>query len=71
MDRHTKLSKEISSPLSSSKRPVTDVKARTMIESNMKRMSRLNRECADLTLESEEEATNTESDDEEFYKRIG
>ena len=52
-------------------RPVTNVKARAIIESNMKRMSQLNRARDDLTLDSEEEATDTKSDDEEFYKRIG
>ena len=72
VDHHTKLSKEITSPSSSSStRPVTNVKARATIESNMKRMSRLNSACADLTLDSEEEATDTKSGDEEFYKRIG
>ena len=71
MDRHTKLLKEIASSSSSSTRPITDVKASATIESNMKRMSQINRACVDLTLDSEEEATDTESDDEEFYKRIG
>ena len=71
MDRHTKLSKEIVSSPSSLIRPVTNVKARATIESNIKRMSWLNRACVDLTLDSEEEATDTESDDEELYKRIG
>ena len=71
MDLHTKLSKKNESSSSSSTRPVTDVKARAIIESNMKRISQLNRACADMTLESEEEATDSESDDEEFYKSIG
>nr|XP_020198201.1 uncharacterized protein LOC109784009 [Aegilops tauschii subsp. strangulata] len=70
MDRHTKLSKEIASLSSPSTRPVTDVKARAIIESNMKRMSWLNNVCADLTLHSKEEATDTELDEEEFYKKI-
>jgi hypothetical protein len=37
----------------------------------MKRISWLNRACADITLDSEDEATNSESDDEEFQRRIG
>jgi hypothetical protein len=53
-------------------RPGTDVKTRATIGSNMKRISWLNRACADMTLYSEEEeATDTSSDDEQFYKRIG
>ena len=71
MDRHTKLSKEIATLSSSSMTPVTNVKAKAIIESNMKRMSRINQAYADLTVDSEEEATDTESYDEEFYKRIG
>ena len=71
MDRHTKRSKENESSSSSSTRLVTNVKASATIKSNMKRISQLNRACADMTLESEEEATDTESDDEEFHKRIG
>jgi hypothetical protein len=71
MDRHTKLTKKNEPSSSSSMRPVTHVKARATIESNMKRMSLLNRACADMTLESKEEATDSESDDEEFQRRIG
>ena len=71
MNRHTKLPKENMASSSSLTRPITDMNARAIIESNMKNISQLNRACADLTLDSKEEATNTESDDEKFYKTIG
>src|SRR3989337_3421494 len=71
MDSHTKLSKKKDPTSSSSMRPVTDINARAIIDSNMKKISQLNRACTNLTLDSEEEITDIDSDDEEFYKRIG
>ena len=36
----------------------------------MKRISCLNRACVDINMDSEDEATDSESDDEEFNRRI-
>ena len=71
MDRHTKLSKKNESFSSSSKRPVTDVQAKATIESNMKRISQLTRVCAEMNMESKDETSESESEDEEPHRSLG
>ena len=72
MDRHTKLPKKNESPSSSySTRPVTDAQAKATIESNMKKISQLNRVFIEMRMDSEDDTSESESDDEELHRRIG
>jgi hypothetical protein len=71
IDRHTKLSKKNEFSSSSSKRPVTDVKAKAAIDSNLKKISQLNRVCAEMNMESEDETSESESEDEELCRYMG
>ena len=72
MDHHTKLPKKNESPsLSSSMRPVTDVQAKATIESNMKKISQLNRVITDMRMHSEYDTSDSDFDDEEHQRRIG
>jgi hypothetical protein len=69
-NRHTKLTKKNDSSTSSSKRPVTDAHAKAMIESNMKRISQLASVYAGMMIDSEDEISEPESDEEEFYRGL-
>ena len=71
-DRHTKLTKKNdSASTSSSMRPVTDANPHAVIESNMKRISKLAGAYAGMTMDSEEEISESESDDNEFSNEQG
>lgn len=55
----------------SSTRPVTNHLVKVEIESNMKKMSKLASRCAGMTMHSEDETSESESDEEEFYRNLG
>lgn len=69
-DRHTKLTKKNdSASTSSSMRPVTDTNPNAVIESNMKRISKLAGAYAGMTMDSEDEISESESDEENEFDR--
>ena len=72
-DRHTKLMKKNQIPsTSSSSRPVTDINFNTLIESNMKQISKLAGAYAGMTMDSDDEISESESDeDDESDEQLG
>ena len=65
--RHTKLPKKSETPSSSSStRPVTGVEAKATIESNMKKISQLNRVFSKMRMDSEDDRYESESYDEDL-----
>ena len=52
-------------------RPVTDVKARATVKSDMRKISQLNIACVEMTTDSEDDTSKLDSEEEELNRRIG